>query len=222
MKRLVVIAEGDAEKGFVYDILRPYFYSIGFMNDIQCFKIKNSHGGLSKYSDVKRDIINTIYENDVIVSTMFDYYRLPSSFPNTKDALTINTHLGQVEYLEEKMRQDIEQTQGELFKNLIPYIQLHEFEALVFSSIRGVDELFESSEFNRESFVQLLSDFPNPEDINNKPDTAPSVQIKKIIPGYNKYTDGIPILQRHGMDTLLEKCPHFRDWVTRLKNALQF
>ena len=147
MKRLVIIAEGDTEESFVNNILSPHFNSLGLYNDIQCFKIKKSSGGISKYSDVKKDIINTLYENDVIVSTMLDFYRLPSSFPGKQEAATLPTHLQQVEHIEEKVKEDVETAQECRFDNFIPYIQLHEFEALVFSSINGVDALFEPSEF---------------------------------------------------------------------------
>lgn len=221
MKRLVIIAEGDAEESFVNNILSLHFTSLGLYNNIQCFKIKKSNGGISKYSDVKKDIINTLYENDVIVSTMLDFYRLPSSFPGKQDGLTLPTHLHQVELIEERLKEDIEITQQCTFNNLIPYIQLHEFEALIFSSINGVDALFEPSEFKRKDMIQVIQDFPNPEDINDQPNTAPSVRLMKLIPGYEKVLYGIEILQQHGMPTLLARCPHFRDWVNKLEDALR-
>lgn len=221
MKRLVIIVEGDAEESFVNNILSAHFTSLGLYNSIQCFKIKKSNGGISKYSDVKKDIINTLYEKDVIVSTMLDFYRLPSSFPGKQDSSTFHSHLQQVEYIEGKLKEDIESAQQCTFDNLIPYIQLHEFEALVFSSINGVDALFEPSEFKRKEMLQVIHDFPNPEDINDQPNTAPSVRLMKLIPGYEKVLYGIEILQQHGMHTLLARCPHFRDWVTKLEVTLR-
>ena len=221
MKRLVIIVEGDAEESFVNNILSPHFTSLGLYNSIQCFKIKKSNGGISKYSDVKKDIINTLYENDVIVSTMLDFYRLPSSFPGKQDSSTFHTHLQQVEYIEGKLKEDIESAQQCTFDNLIPYIQLHEFEALVFSSINGVDALFEPSEFKRKELLQVIHNYPNPEDINNQPNTAPSVRLIKLIPGYEKVLYGIEILQQHGMPTLLDRCLHFRAWVNKLETALR-
>lgn len=221
MKRLVIIVEGDAEESFVNNILSPYFTSLGLYNSIQCFKIKKSNGGISKYSDVKKDIINTLYENDVVVSTMLDFYRLPSSFPGKQDSSTFHAHLQQVEYLEGKLKEDIESAQQCTFDNLIPYIQLHEFEALVFSSINGIDALFEPSEFKRKDMLQVIHDYPNPEDINDQPNTAPSVRLIKLIPGYEKVLYGIEILQQHGMPTLLARCPHFRAWVNKLEISLR-
>lgn len=221
MKRLVIIVEGDAEESFVDTILAPYFTSLGIYNSIQCFKIKQSKGGISRYADVKRDIINTLYEKDVVVSTMLDFYRLPSNFPGMQQSTVSVTHLQQVELIEEKMKEDIKATLKSRYNNLIPYIQLHEFEALVFSSIDGVDELYEPSEYDRKAMLQVLAEYPNPEDINDRPDTAPSVRLKKLIPGYHKVQDGIYILKNHGMSTLLARCPHFQSWVNKLKEALR-
>ena len=50
MKRLVFIVEGDSELRFVKEVLGPYFHSSGLYNGIQCFKLKHSGGGISKYT----------------------------------------------------------------------------------------------------------------------------------------------------------------------------
>jgi hypothetical protein len=84
-----------------------------------------------------------------------------------------------------------------------------------------VDALFEPSEFKRKELLQVIHDYPNPEDINNQPNTAPSVRLIKLIPGYEKVLYGIEILQQHGMPTLLDRCPHFRAWVNKLETALR-
>jgi hypothetical protein len=220
MKRLVIIAEGETEESFVNQILCPYFCKSGIFNGIQCFKIKHSDGGVSKYTYIKKDILNVIYEKDVIVTTMIDFYRIPSDFPGFKESKNEGSHQEQVTFLEKAMRRDIEETQNEVFDNFIPYIQLHEFEALVFSSMSGVDALFERSEFQFKEFQKVIEHYPNPEDINNRPDTAPSVRLKKIITGYDKVLYGIGIVKETGMETTLSKCPHFNVWINKLKNSL--
>lgn len=221
MKRLVFIVEGETEESFVNRILSPYLCDLGYYNMIQCFKTKHSNGGLSKYSFIKRDILNTIYEKDVIVTTMIDFYRLPSDFPGFKKLDASKPHQVQVSMLESEIKNDIESQQKCQFDNFIPYIQLHEFEALVFSSIDGIDYLFERSEFDYKGLKETIDEYPNPEDINNSPDTAPSVRLKKLIPGYDKVVYGIVILEVIGMNTILDKCPRFKEWIEKLKTALQ-
>lgn len=220
MKRLVIIAEGETEESFVNNILCPFFCSKGIYNSIQCFKTKHSHGGVSKYSYIKKDILNIIYEKDVVVSMMIDFYRLPSDFPGFNDLKVTQTHQEQANLLETRIKKDLEDSQNQLFDNFIPYIQLHEFEALVFASISGIDSLFERSEMDYNGLMNVIQQYPNPEDINNHPDTAPSVRLKKLISGYNKVLHGIDIINTVGMAELLEKCPRFKTWIESMVEAL--
>ncbi len=220
MKRLVIIAEGETEESFVNNILCPFFCSKGIYNSIQCFKTKHSHGGMSKYSYIKKDILNIIYEKDVVVSMMIDFYRLPSDFPGFNDLKVTQTHQEQANLLETRIKKDLEDSQNQLFDNFIPYIQLHEFEALVFASISGIDSLFERSEMDYNGLMNVIQQYPNPEDINNHPDTAPSVRLKKLIFGYNKVLHGIDIINTVGMAELLEKCPRFKTWIESMAEAL--
>ena len=220
MKRLVFIVEGETEEAFVNNILRPYFQNCGLYNPIQCFKIKHTQGGMHKYSYVRNDVLNTIYETDVIVTTMFDLYALPHSFPGYDEAQAIENHLDRVKFLEAKMKEDIEENQGRPFNNYIPYIQLHEFESLAFSSSNSFEALFEDNEMDYKGIKEVISTFSNPEDINDSPETAPSKRMQKLIPGYNKVTYGISLIEYTGIDTILRKCPHFREWVEKLKAAI--
>ena len=220
MKRLVIIAEGETEESFVNNILCPFFCSKGIYNSIQCFKTKHSHGGVSKFSYIKKDILNIIYEKDVVVSMMIDFYRLPSDFPGFNDLKVTQTHQEQANLLEAKIKEDLEDTQNHKFDNFIPYIQLHEFEALVFASISGIDSLFERSEMDYNGLMNVIQQYPNPENINNHPDTAPSVRLKKLISGYNKVLHGIDIINTVGMAELLEKCPRFKTWIESMVEAL--
>ena len=221
MKRLVLIVEGETEQGFVSGLLRPYMHASGIYNDIQCFKIKHSKGGMSKYRHIKVDIVNTLHESDAVVTTMVDFYRLPSDFPGFASQVPYSTHLARVEMLERAWEDDVLQSVGRVSGSFIPYIQLHEFEALVFSSLTGFEEVFDRGEMNYKGLSEIVSGYPNPEDIDDGPDTAPSMRLKALIPGYNKVLYGVGILKVTGMDTLLYKCPHFRAWVEKLKQAIK-
>ena len=68
--------------------------------------------------------------------------------------------------------------------------------------------------------MNVIQQYPNPEDINNHPDTAPSVRLKKLISGYNKVLHGIDIINTVGMAELLEKCPRFKTWIESMVEAL--
>lgn len=219
MKRLILIVEGDSEKEFVTKVLSPFFYSKNIYN-IECFKIKHSKGGLSKYSHLKKDILNVIYENNAIVTTLIDFYALPHDFPKFKDSESIIDKTKKLSFLEDAIKKDIESSQNKIFPNLIPYIQLHEFEAFIFSSIKGIESLFETSEANFEALQKVINEYPNPEDINENPNTAPSKRLLKNIKGYNKVVDGVSIIEEIGIEIIIQKCPRFSYWVNSLIHSL--
>lgn len=220
MKRLIIVVEGESEERFVHRVLHPYLCNRGIYNEVQCFKIKHSHGGFTKYQHLCNDILKVLHEPDVIVSMMVDFYRLPTDFPGFDQLQKDVPHSEQVEWLENSMKADVDKRLQRPCNSFIPYIQLHEFETLFFAAKNGIETLFEHSEIKYDHLEATLNAFPNPEAIDNAPATAPSVRLKEIIPGYNKVVHGINIIDAAGMDELLNKCPHFRAWIERIVSAL--
>jgi hypothetical protein len=217
MKRLLIVVEGDTEKEFVDKVLKPYFQSRGIY-DVNSFKIKHTKGGLTKYQHLKTDLLNCVYENNVLITTLIDFYALPSDFPNFKNALAIPNKSDKLTYLENEIVKDIETEKGQKFPFLLPYIQLHEFEALVFSSIEAIKSLYSSEDANFKGIQSVIAKYPNPEDINDGPKTAPSKRLinDQLIRGYDKVNDGIMIIEEAGMEVILEKCPRFKSWIEKL------
>ncbi|CAI9429395.1 DUF4276 domain-containing protein [Candidatus Ornithobacterium hominis] len=217
MKRLLIIVEGDTEKEFIDKVLSPYLYTKG-LQSVDCFKIKHTKGGLTKYQHIKTDLINCVYENNVLVSTIIDFYALPKDFPKYEDAKRIVNKDERLSFLETAIIEDIETEKGKSFPNLLPYIQLHEFEALVFSSIDAIRALYSEHDAKFYEIEQVMATYPNPEDINDSPQTAPSKRLKnnQLIKGYNKVNDGIMIIEEAGIDVVLAKCPRFGKWVEKL------
>lgn len=84
-----------------------------------------------------------------------------------------------VDYLEKAMATEINS------ERFIPYIQLHEFEALLFADI-GKLKLFylEGKDREIERLKAVASSFDSPELINEGSETAPSKQIIREIPEY--------------------------------------
>ena len=217
MKRLVIIVEGETEEAFVNQLLMPYIWHCGYTNSIQCFKLKHSGGGVSKYNHIKNDLLNTLHEHAVIVTTMFDYYGLPTDTPAYKETTNVNDHLERVKQIEVSIQKDVLSEMNNNDNILIPYIQLHEIEALAFSSTKGFTELFDKREADLKTLADIIEANPNPEDINNNPNTAPSKRLLKAIPGYDKVLYGVGIMECIGMETIISKCPHFREWIGKLK-----
>lgn len=219
MKRLVIIVEGETEEAFVHQILAPYIWACGFTTPIQCFKIKHSGGGVSKYSHIEKDILATVHEKDVVVTTMIDFYGLPTDTPSFKESISCPKPIERVKMIENSILEEItRKTRASIV--FFPCIQLHEIEALIFSSNKGFYELFEKNEADLKKLDDIILDFPNPEDIDNGPNTAPSKRLKKAIRGYDKVLYGIELMKNIGIETILSKCPHFKEWIDILKKEL--
>ncbi len=104
----------------------------------------------------------------------------------------------------------------------IPYIQLHEFETLLFVE----PQKFEIEYFDRpEGIVALKAiadSFGNPELIDQGEQTAPSKRIIKIFSDYtsNKPTIGSMIAHEIGIEALKKQCRH-NNWITKLEDLDQ-
>ena len=96
----------------------------------------------------------------------------------------------------------------------IPYIQLHEFEALLFASNEGFNSFFD--EIQKEKAQQIINSYDNPEDINTTPEGAPSKRILAIKEDYDKVLEGNLIALEIGFSKIMEKCTRFRTWIEKL------
>jgi hypothetical protein len=118
-----------------------------------------------------------------------------------------------VTFLENAISNDIQSILGRPVTNLIPYLQLHEFEALCFSSFKGIEDNFAENEADYKRIRALIESVDSPEEINNGPLTAPSKRLKNLIKGYNKVVYGNIIIETIGIEHILTQCPKFKAWV---------
>lgn len=125
-----------------------------------------------------------------------------------KDIDNISSHLKKVEAMERSIASDIND------RRFIPYIQLHEFEALLFSAPDGFKMYFDDN--ISEEIQGIIDSFENPEEINSSPETAPSKRLIRIIPEYDKVLYGNIVALEIGLPVILEKCPRFRTWTDLL------
>ncbi len=98
----------------------------------------------------------------------------------------------------------------------IPYVMMHEFEALLFSDCerfaRGIGQpnLVKTLTAVREKYA-------SPEEINDSPVTAPSKQVIGIFPKYEKPFHGNVAALEIGLERIRTECPTFNDWITELE-----
>lgn len=222
MKRLHITAEGQTEEAFVNQTLKQHLARYSVYADVRCVltsrsRYKEFRGGMTNYAKAKEDILRWLKEErnntDVVFTTMFDYYALPDDFPGYEEALRELDPYAKVAVIERALAENINDCR------FIPYIQLHEFEALLFADPQKFEiEYFDKPE-GIEQLCKIASEFENPELINQGRETAPSKRIIKIYSDYegNKPAVGSMIAHEIGIDTLKRTCTHFNEWIEKLE-----
>jgi hypothetical protein len=222
VNELVVIVEGETEQTFVRDQLAAH---LAIHNTITWPVLpgrRRIHGGVKKWEVARQDIIRTLKEGRCC-STMFDYYAMPGDWPGRREA-TIKPWPERASHVEQMMHADIVTAMGGVFdpKYFIPYVQLHEFEALAFADVETLASVLSpigthSSEKLVQKLDEILKAAGHPEAINDGYDTCPSRQIGKIVPAYRKRVQGPIVTRRIGIDVLRGRCTHFGEWLAHLE-----
>jgi hypothetical protein len=101
----------------------------------------------------------------------------------------------------------------------IAYIQLHEFEGLLFSDVQAIDAVLKVHQGRSQlaKLKKIRAQFRTPEEIDDGNTTTPSKRLKSLYAGYDKVAFGSLIAQRIGLDALRRECPHFNEWVSKLE-----
>lgn len=212
MKRIYIVVEGQTEQEFVRNVLSPFFLKNGVLSVIPILirTSKTGRGGHVNAQHLRRTINGLLssMKGDVVVSTFVDFFRIPTNMPDYESCMSLGNDVLRADALETALGKEI----GDI--RFIPYIQLHEFEALLFSNNKGFEEYLSGEQAGKTAAV--IHEFVNPEDINSSPETAPSKRILSIDRGYNKVLQGNLIAMDVGIDDMLEKCPRFSSWVSHL------
>lgn len=223
MNTLNIVVEGQTEESFVWQILFLHLHSRGVIARprLVLFKMskgRSQRGGIKKYELVKKDILAWTKEcpgNNVRFTTMIDLYGLPKDWPRYDEAQQLSDPYCKVLFVEEALKEDI----GDW--RLIPYIQLHEFEALLFSDVSKFSTYYIDSGQAVERLAAIADGVDSPELIDEGPSTSPSKRIISLIPQYKgeKPLAGVQIATSIGLDLMRAKCRHFDEWVSQLEQV---
>lgn len=214
MSDLVIICEGQTEQLFCNRILKPHLAAHGVT--ISNPLIAHSGGGIVGWNHLRPDILNHHAANNAqIITTFIDYYGiLPRhNFPDWAAAQLEPDRPTRMTMLEMAMHVDLP---GPVAAQFIPYIQLHEFEALVLVDDTAFATRFTPGRYNAPALAALCTN--PPETINDGLLTAPSKRIEALVPRYDKKVDGAAIAAVTGLAAIRARCPRFDHWVTTLEN----
>jgi hypothetical protein len=221
---LHVLCEGQTEDRFAGEVLKEHLQDFNIVVKTTILltnKKKNVRGGILSYQQAKRDLELLIKQYSKksyeihFFTTMFDLYALPDDFPGHKDAEKISDCYDKIKTIEDKFDGDI------ACNSFIPYIQLHEFEALVFCGLEHLLIDYPDMEKQINNLKEVVKNFKeNTEKINNSPETAPSKRIIKEFNGFHSYDkpkSGLSVTKKVGINELKNKCAHFNEWLEKLE-----
>lgn len=196
MVRLGISVEGVTERRFVTTVL------VEHLATCEVFSTPVSICGNVSVPRVNAEL-NKLSRSFDYITTFYDFYGFKGKpQASTKASLEQDVFLGVNDFTKEK---------------LIPYIQMHEFEGLLFSSPVAIANNVEGNDVERWS-QKILQEFGgNPERINDSPQTAPSKRLEQFT-NYRKTIDGPNICKEIGLNVIRNKCNGFDDWLSKLEN----
>ncbi|MDE2779656.1 MAG: DUF4276 family protein [Chloroflexota bacterium] len=201
MVRLAVVVEGETEGDFVDQVLAPYLLECGV------YAKPTSLGG--RISVVRlAGRIAELFQNFDFVTSLVDFYGFRDRGTRTVDQLERDI----VQGVDGRLRPNWDS------RRVIPYVQLHEFEGLLFSQVSGFLNVPGADQAAIRQLESIRGQFPSPEEINDDPNTAPSRRILQVLPDYVKRVDGPQIAQAIGIATIRRESPRFNCWLTRLES----
>ena len=206
--RLAVCVEGQTEEEFVKSVLGDLLAPCGVAPDPILIGIGRGEGGGGVTVRRLAFEMAGLYHTHDAVTSLVDFY----GFQNRGGR--------SVEALEAHLREKVGERVGEGWdaSRVFPYVQMHEFEGLLFSDVEVFANQIGFPDDCADVLRAVRAQFTNPEDINDHPETAPSKRIAGVIPKYKKVVHGPMLAEEIGLATIRAECPRFDAWVTRLQS----
>ena len=223
MARLYLFAEGRTEQTFAHTVLMPHLaeHEIYMHNPVLIANAHKKHrthrGGGKKFRPMQKDICRFLKQHsarDVFFTSMIDTYALHSGFPGVEEAEKYRSDpYRRVEALEQSWAEETDD------RRFVPHIQLHEYEAYLFTDISTLSFYYEDGQREIEELKRVEASVDSPEPIDDGADTAPSKRIIDQLPRYehDKATVEVQAAQQIGLSRIRAKCPHFSRWEERLE-----
>jgi hypothetical protein len=220
--QVLVLVEGQCEEAFVKQVLRPRFDPRGLYfrpTIIETKKILSGggfRGGVASFAQFRRHLVRLLSsaadERRFTVTTMLDYYQLPSDFPGM-DSRPAGDARARVSHVEKAIHQFFGAPE-----NFVPYLSLHEFEALLFTSDEAVPAVMQERGKSN-ALREIVTECGEPELINERPGCGPSVRLREIFPTYQKLLHGSLAVRRIDLDEMRAACGHFDLWLRTLEEG---
>ncbi len=213
-----VICEGQTEESFVNELLVEPFAHKGIYLKPALIGRPGHKGGNFKFARLAPDVEKRLLaDKNCYCTTFFDFYGLPETFPGKNAVNATASVQDKANALQDALNEKLVEKIGEdAMRRFIPYVQMYEFEGLLFSDPQKMAEGMDRSDLVQ-AFTDIADAFDTPEQINNSPQTAPSKRIENLIRGYEKPLLGTLAALEVGLDKMREQCPQFDAWLKKIE-----
>ncbi len=216
---IVALVEGETEKIFIEELLAPHLVQKNIYLKPILISKPGQKGGDVKFARVKNDMeLHLKQRHDTYLTLFVDYYGIKKDWPGLNEAKKQSTPDRKAEVINNATKGEVKALFGaqNAQQRFIPYVSMHEFEALLFSlpRILALHLQVEQSKID-----EILFTCRSPEQIDDSSQTAPSKQLEKLSPKFKKTTTGITVAKATGLLEIRQCCPIFNSWVTKMESV---
>jgi hypothetical protein len=210
MIRLCVICEGQTEAEFVKTCMEPHLRAFNVTAYPSLLKTRPGKQGGGNVT-VERVVqhLRHEYHNSDRLTTLLDFYGFQHAQGRTRAQLEADILTQVAQAIADFNPQRV-----------LPYVQMHEFEALLFSNVEQFQYVQDGwNDDTRQQLLAVRAAFASPEDINNSRQTAPSKRILQIFQNgeYSKTIHGPMIAEEIGLAQIRQECTQFDGWISQLE-----
>lgn len=216
MKRLLILVEGQTEEAFVRDVLTPHLDPFVIYPTPVLLKTKrvkaggHFKGGVTSTEQVLGDVRRLLRDGGATaVTTILDYYGLPSDFPGMAQRPQGNAYQ-RIDWVEQAFSAAINA------QSFIPHLVLHEYETWIFADPEACSWIFDDASIAA-NLTAMVHGAGGAEQVNELPESAPSKRLSREFSGYQKTLHGPMAVGEIGLARVREKCPHFNGWLQRIE-----
>ena len=205
MTRLAISVEGETEEEFVKESLAAHLQDRGvFAKPVLLGRARRrvQGGGNVTITGLAHEMRHLRYSFDAVTS-LVDFYGFRGKRGMSPDDL--------IQF--QAIREGIGGPDGGL---VFPYVQVHEFEGLLFSDVDAFESVFPGGPVA--GLRSVRAQFHTPEDINDDKNTAPSKRIERLIEEYRKALHGPMVAEAIGLERMRQECPRFAAWLRWLES----
>jgi hypothetical protein len=218
-KRLLVYVEGQTEEFFVNRVLKNHLLTHGVQVARPILAATSrepsgQRGGFVNWPAVEADL-RTLFgqetDPNVRFTTLLDLYALPETVPGYVKSTTGQRSTAEVAAIEAALAKHFSEPR------FVPYLQRHEFEALVLAHPPALKAIFPAYASSLVALEASLAGFSSAEDIDDGPNTHPSARLGQAIPMYGvlKASNSYFVVSEAGLQNIRPRCPRFDDWLQR-------